>query len=92
MIPACFELYNSMHMFGNIDAAKFSYAVRMSGELSQGQAGYASRCVQCGECLEKCPQAIQIPDCLEQVANEMEGPDLETRRALGRQMLRIEAK
>ena len=64
----------------------------MSGELSKGKPGYASQCVQCGECLEKCPQGIQIPDFLETVASEMEGPDLETRRAMGRQMLRIEAK
>jgi uncharacterized protein len=92
MIPTCFELYNSMHMFGNADVAKFSYAVRMSGEFSDGRSGYASQCVQCGECLEKCPQGIQIPDALARVTDEMEGPELERRLASARQVLRVEAK
>jgi predicted aldo/keto reductase-like oxidoreductase len=26
------------------------------------EKGAASRCTQCGECLDKCPQGIQIPD------------------------------
>ena len=90
MIPACFELYNSMHAFGDADAARYSYAVRMSGELSEGRAGYASQCVQCGECVEKCPQGLMVPDALACVANEMEGPELEKRLALARQMLRGE--
>jgi len=92
MIPACFELYNAMHMFGNADAVKFSYAVRMSGELSEGQSGYASQCIQCGECLGKCPQEINIPDFLSNVADEMEGPELEKRLSLARQMLRTDTK
>ncbi len=32
-----------------------------------GEAERASNCVQCGVCLEKCPQQIPIPDELEQV-------------------------
>ena len=27
--------------------------------------GAASLCIQCGECLEKCPQEIDIPDIME---------------------------
>ena len=27
--------------------------------------GAASLCIQCGECLEKCPQQIDIPDVIE---------------------------
>ena len=29
--------------------------------------GNASLCTKCGECLEKCPQEIKIPDELEKV-------------------------
>jgi predicted aldo/keto reductase-like oxidoreductase len=88
-ISACFEVYNKMHMFGNAQEGKFMYAIRMSGMIT-GTPGYASQCVQCGECLEKCPQEIEIPDLLEKVAEEMEDADLENRVAMGKKMLAIE--
>jgi predicted aldo/keto reductase-like oxidoreductase len=88
-IPGCFEVYNKMHMFGNEQEGKFMYAIRMSGMIS-GASGYASQCVQCGDCLEKCPQRIEIPDMLEAVAREFEDADLEKRIAMGRKMLNIE--
>lgn len=85
-IPVCFELYNKMHMFGDPDTTKFSYAIRMSGMISDGRPGFASQCVQCGTCLEHCPQQISIPDVLADVAEEMEGPELEQRLAIARQV------
>lgn len=88
-IPNCFDVVNKLHMFGNKEEAKFLYAIRMSGMLS-GTPGYASQCVQCGECLEKCPQHIEIPDILERVAEEMEDADLEKRVAMGKKMLNID--
>ena len=30
-------------------------------------SGNASLCIECGECLEKCPQKIQIPEVLKKV-------------------------
>jgi len=90
-IPICFEEYNKMHMFGAVEQARFSYALRMSGELVDGRPGYASQCVRCGDCLEKCPQQIPIPDMLAQVAAELEGPDLMDRVATARRIFRIEA-
>ena len=88
-IPGCFEVYNKMHMFGNEQEGKFLYAIRMSGMIS-GTSGYASQCVQCGECLEKCPQHIEIPDVLEKVAGELEDDELEKRVAMGKKMLNID--
>jgi predicted aldo/keto reductase-like oxidoreductase len=90
MIPGCFELYNKMHMFGAPDEARFIYALRTSGMLVGGQPGHASQCVNCGECLDKCPQQIPIPDVLAQVAAEMEGPDLQDRIAAAVRMFKIE--
>ena len=87
-IPGCFEVYNKMHMFGNVEEGKFSYAVRMSG-IFRRRPGYASQCVQCGECLEKCPQHIEIPDFLEKVAEELEDGDLEKRIAMGKKMINM---
>jgi predicted aldo/keto reductase-like oxidoreductase len=88
-IPRCFEVYNKLHMFGNEAEAKFSYAISMSG-LFGGTPTYASQCTQCEECLEKCPQNIEIPDFLEKVAAEMEDEKLDQRIAMAKKMLNIE--
>ena len=88
-IPRCFEVYNKMHMFGNMEEAKFSYALSMGGVFS-GTPAYASQCTQCEECLEKCPQNIEIPDFLEIVAEEMEDAGLEQRIAMAKKMLNME--
>ncbi len=91
MIPSCFEVYNKMHMFGEFEASKFSYAIRMSGDLTTAEPGFASQCIACGECLEKCPQGIQIPDLLANVAEELEGPELQERIAMGVAMLKADS-
>jgi len=87
-IPTCFEIYNKLHMFGNVDEGKFMYAARMSG-LITAKPGYASQCIECGECLEKCPQSIEIPDFLDKVAQELEGPNLKNIEEMVKQMLNI---
>ena len=92
MIPACFEEYNKMHMFGQPDETKFRYALRMSGEIGDGQPGYASQCVKCGACLDKCPQKIQIPDVLEKVTAEMEDASMPERVAKARKIFKVKAK
>jgi hypothetical protein len=76
-IPKCFDFFNKMHMFGNVQEAKFMYIAFGSGATSHGEPGFASQCVACGECLEKCPQHIPIPDIIERVAAELEGPNFQ---------------
>jgi predicted aldo/keto reductase-like oxidoreductase len=90
MIPGCFEGFNKVGMFGGLEEAKFMHALRMSGILS-GKRGYASQCIQCNTCMDKCPQHIEIPTMLAQVAAELEGPRLEERVAMARKMFKIEA-
>ena len=90
-IPICFEEYNRLHMFGDVEAGKFRYALRMSGDLVDGRPGYASQCVKCGACLEKCPQRIPIPDALAQIAAELEDADLPNRVAKARTIFKVEA-
>lgn len=80
-----------MHMFGEVQTSLFSYAIRMSGDLTTGEPGFASQCIECGECLEKCPQGIQIPDVLSNVAEEMEGPGLQERVTMAVAMLKADA-
>lgn len=79
LIPFCFEEYNAMHMFGNESMTRFRYASRMGGLMTEGVTGFASQCTECGVCVEKCPQFIQIPDMLKHVTEEMEGDDLQER-------------
>ena len=88
MIPAIFEVYNKMHLFGNKEEAKFIYAIRMCGIISGAKQGFASECVQCGECLDKCPQSIPIPDILADVVEQLEGPGLDDRIAFADRMFK----
>jgi hypothetical protein len=85
-IPVCFELYNTLHMFQSAGEAQFMYAARLCGAITGGESGYASQCVQCGLCLEKCPQHLDIPDLLAAVARDLEGPDLKAREEAARQI------
>jgi len=91
-IPAAFEMYNKFHLFKNQEETKFTYAIRCSGIFAGGEAGFASDCIQCGECIEKCPQHIDIPTVLQDVARVLEDENLEKYLAIGRKMLNIERK
>ena len=90
-IPICFEMYNNLHMFNLPDAARFGYALRMGGDLTNGVSGYASQCVQCGQCVDKCPQQIPIPEVLAEVVTDMEDEGLAERLAMARQIMLKEA-
>ena len=72
-------------MSGNADEAKFLYAASMGGVLSTGDTAFASQCVQCGKCLEKCPRHLEVPKLLESVVDELEGPDLGRRVAMAKE-------
>lgn len=72
-IPTCFDFFNKMHMFGNVEEAKAMYDIFARGEVLQREPGFASQCVECGMCLEKCPQQIAIPEVLKRVVAELEG-------------------
>ncbi len=84
-IPLCFEVYNDRYMSGNAGEASFLYVARLGSVLSVGESEFASLCVKCGECLEKCPQHLDIPELLESIVEELEGPDLEQRVAMAKQ-------
>ncbi|WP_369815396.1 MULTISPECIES: hypothetical protein [Methanosarcina] len=43
-------------MFGDVEGARFTYAVRMSGVFTNTEpGGFASQCIECGKCMEKMP-------------------------------------
>ena len=87
-IPLCFEHYNNLSLADDPNGEKFMYAARLGGAVALGTPEFASLCVQCGQCAEKCPQHIDIPTVLESVVKELEGPDFEQRVATARQMFR----
>ncbi|MEM5947039.1 aldo/keto reductase [Spirochaetia bacterium 38H-sp] len=64
-IPRIFKIYNDSVVFSDVDAARGSYRWIPKGHR-------ASDCVECGECLEKCPQSIEIIDWLKKSAMVLE--------------------
>lgn len=59
-IPTIFEVYNELVMYGDEGRARWFYST-----LDEAQR--ANNCIECGECLEKCPQGIDIPEWLKKV-------------------------
>lgn len=59
-IPRIFQIYNDSVMYQDERIGKFMY----NGPFGLQQDQRADKCVECGECLEKCPQDVQIPDWL----------------------------
>jgi predicted aldo/keto reductase-like oxidoreductase len=54
-IPGNFRLYNAHSMYQNDKHTKWSV------ENLEKQGASADVCIECGECLDKCPQQIEIP-------------------------------
>lgn len=63
-IPRVFEIYNDAIIYDSADRAQMVY----NNFMSEGER--ANLCIECGECLDKCPQEIEIPDWLKK-AHEM---------------------
>jgi predicted aldo/keto reductase-like oxidoreductase len=62
-IPHIFELYNDAVMYDDMRGGRFFY----SGSFGMPPDQRADKCTECGECLEKCPQKIDIPEWLKKV-------------------------
>ena len=56
-IPEVFSIYNDYLMYGDESRSRMFYS--WLEEKTR-----ADHCVECGDCLEKCPQHIEIPDWL----------------------------
>ena len=65
-IPGIFECYNNYKLYDNLDGAKGHY------QWMTNRGGKASDCIACGACESHCPQRIQIPDRLKEVAEVLE--------------------
>ena len=63
-IPRILKIYNDGLMYDKVDSAKTDYKLWVPEENK------ADLCVECGECLEKCPQDIPISDWMEKIHQE----------------------
>jgi hypothetical protein len=66
-IPANFLQLNNLSIYRDRGAAEFFYFHILKEEQR------ASHCEECGECVERCPQHIPIPEMLKEVVRELEG-------------------
>jgi predicted aldo/keto reductase-like oxidoreductase len=87
-IPICFEVYDNLYLSRNENEGKLIYAAKAGGIIRGDILGYASQCVQCGQCLEKCPQHLNVPDLLKNIAEKFEGSDLEIWEAAAKETFR----
>ena len=62
-IPGVFQVFNDAVMYNNPQAAISRYSGRLGFQPEQ----LADQCIECGECLEACPQSIPIPDWMKEV-------------------------
>jgi len=72
-IPRNFQTYNEFCLTGDEQQARSMYALFLMGGLS-GVRADAELCKECMQCVERCPQHINIPERLKEVANELGGP------------------
>lgn len=79
-IPMCFAAYNTSFAHGWYQG--MHQYITASGVM-EDKARFASDCVQCGACLEKCPQHIDIPKELASVKKRFYLPGLPTIVRLG---------
>ena len=67
-IPALFGMLNNASLYGTADTEKFIYGL----ETTLGNTAKASECTECGQCMEACPQLIQIPEKMAEFARRFE--------------------
>ena len=74
-IPGVLRLVNDLYYWGDRGRPRLAFfynrMAKAEKDLEKRKAegeeaeGAATLCIQCGECLEKCPQQIDIPSCME---------------------------
>jgi predicted aldo/keto reductase-like oxidoreductase len=75
-IPRNLQAYNDLYLSGDEQQARAMYAMFLMGGLT-GQRSDAAMCKDCQKCIERCPQHINIPEKLKEVAQELGGAKAE---------------
>jgi predicted aldo/keto reductase-like oxidoreductase len=71
-IPAVFDMYNECTMYDDFRGGIMRY---MGGIMGIEENQRASSCIECGECMEKCPQQISIPENLKKAHEKLYDPN-----------------
>jgi len=66
-IPRIFQMYNEAIMYNDLQGVKSRYL----GPRGVKEEQAADQCIECGECLEACPQAVPVIDWLKTVHSEL---------------------
>ena len=72
-IPRNFQAYNDMYISGDEQQVRGMYVMFLMGGLT-GVRADAALCKECGTCVLRCPQKINIPQKLKEVAKDLGGP------------------
>jgi predicted aldo/keto reductase-like oxidoreductase len=67
-IPRLFGFLNDASLFGSVAAERWVYEM----EVNTGQTAAASACTKCEQCMEACPQQLDVPRELVGVAKTFE--------------------
>ena len=58
-IPGVFGIFNDATIYGDVRRPQMLYQIRLTDEER------AQNCIACGDCLDLCPQQIEIPEWME---------------------------
>jgi predicted aldo/keto reductase-like oxidoreductase len=61
-IPANFDFFNHAHLFDDVPGGRIKYQLFLTEQQRAGS------CIECGTCLELCPQKIPISEWMQKVA------------------------
>lgn len=78
-IPRIFEFFNETSIYDDLPGGQLRYNTWLDDDEK------ASSCIQCGMCLEKCPQQIDIPRWLNKAHELLDGFSLKKRVPLSHQ-------
>ena len=62
-IPGIFALYNDAMMYDDVQSG----AMRYRSPMGIKEDARADKCLECGDCMEACPQKIDVPDWMKKV-------------------------
>jgi uncharacterized protein len=69
-IPGIFDLYNEVSVYNAPQLARMRY----QSPRGMKPENRADKCLDCGECVEKCPQNIDIPGWLKKADEKLSAP------------------
>lgn len=83
-IPSLFAAYNESY---SLDWRTGFFHYMMSVGVTSGNPRLATSCVECGACVKKCPQHINVPERMDDVARRLQPPGVQAALKLANPIL-----